>query len=135
MTPWAAALSVRFTAAFRASAESSAPVSAACTARLTRVLNSERAALLRRRRRSFWRLRLIWLLMFAMSGLEATERRRTSGIASRSEGCDRPRPAPCVQHHRPHRPWEDDADRPHPGADARRRPPADARAVHGLHGA
>src|SRR2546421_13105600 len=68
MTPWAAALSMRFTAARRASAESSAPVSAACTARLTRVLISERAALLRRRRRSFWRLRLIWLLMLATEG-------------------------------------------------------------------
>src|SRR3954469_24805935 len=77
MTPWAAALSMRFTAARRASAESSAPVSAACTARLTRVLSSERTALLRRRRRSFWRLRLIWLLMFAIADLQATERRRT----------------------------------------------------------
>src|SRR3954453_23766298 len=111
---------MRCTAARSASTESSAPVSAARTARLTRVLTSERTALFFWRRRSFWRFLLIWLLMFAIPSLQATERRATSGIASRSEGCDRPRAAPRLQHHRPHRPWEDDADRPHPRADARR---------------
>ena len=44
---------------------SSAPVSAAVTARFWRVFSSERTALLRRRRFSFWRFRLIWLLMLA----------------------------------------------------------------------
>src|SRR5947208_4860579 len=130
MTPWAAALSMRFTAAFSASAESSAPVSAVWTARFTRVLISERAALLRRRRRSFWRLRLIWLLMFAMSDLQATERRRTSGNASRSRVRDPSRPHPQLLGHRSHRPWQDDADRPRPRAHACGRPAPDARAVH-----
>src|SRR5205085_9546374 len=134
MMPWAAALSMRFTASRSAAAWSSAPESAACAARLTRVLTSERTALFRRRRRSFWRLRLIWLLMFAMSGPKATEPRRTSGNASRSRGCDLSRPASRVQHRGPHRPWQDHADRPHPRADPRRRPPAHARAVPRFHG-
>ena len=51
-----------------ASPASSAPASmAAARRRFTRVFSSERTALLRRRRRSFWRFRLIWLLMFAMA--------------------------------------------------------------------
>src|SRR2546426_9353198 len=53
MMPLAAALSMRFTAVRMAAALSSAPASVAPTAVLTRVLISERAALLRRRRRSF----------------------------------------------------------------------------------
>src|SRR5947209_10249741 len=65
MIPLAAALSMRLTASRTASAVSSACCSAAWTAVLTRVLISERAALFRRRRRSFCLLRLIWLLMFA----------------------------------------------------------------------
>ena len=48
-----------------ASAASSAPASTAVTAVLVRVRISERTALLRSRRRSFWRLRLIWLRMLA----------------------------------------------------------------------
>src|SRR5437588_12527540 len=110
MTPWAAALSMRFTAACRASAWSSAPVSAACTARLTRVLTSERAALLRRRRRSLCRLRLIWLLMFATSGGHATARRRTFGNASRPRGWDLRRAHARLLRHRPHRPCHDQTD-------------------------
>src|SRR4051812_24688051 len=66
MTPLAAALSMRRTAVRRASTLVSAPDSAAVTAGLVRVLISERTALFRARRFSFCRLRLIWLLMFAM---------------------------------------------------------------------
>src|SRR5580693_4278289 len=65
MTPLAAALSIRFTARRNASALSSAPLSAALTALFARVLSSARTDLLRRRRFSFWRFRLIWLLMLA----------------------------------------------------------------------
>ena len=53
MTPLAAALSIRFTASRRRSAESSAPASAATRAFFVRVFNSERTALFLRRRRSF----------------------------------------------------------------------------------
>ena len=65
MTPWAAALSIRFTARRSASALSSAPLSAAVTAVFERVRSSARTDLLRSRRFSFWRFRLIWLLMLA----------------------------------------------------------------------
>src|SRR5277367_5992067 len=65
MTPLAAALSIRFTARRSASALSSAPLSAAPTADFERVRSSARTDLLRRRRFSFWRFRLIWLLMLA----------------------------------------------------------------------
>src|SRR5688500_3793083 len=65
MTPLAAALSMRFIAICVAVGAASSAVSAARTALFTRVFISDRTALLRRRRFSFWRLRLIWLLMFA----------------------------------------------------------------------
>ena len=65
ITPWAAALSIRFTARRSTSTLSSAPVSAAVTADFERVRSSARTDLLRRRRFSFWRFRLIWLLMLA----------------------------------------------------------------------
>src|SRR5580692_7536807 len=65
MTPLAAALSIRFTARRSASTLSSAPLSAAVTAFLVRVRSSARTDLLRRRSFSFWRFRLIWLLMLA----------------------------------------------------------------------
>src|SRR3954470_1110719 len=71
MMPLAAALSSVLTATRRAStvASGSAPsTSATRTEVLMRVLISERAALLRTRRRSFCLLRLIWLLMFATKG-------------------------------------------------------------------
>lgn len=42
--------------------------SAAATASLTRLRISDRTALLRSCARSFWRFRLIWLLMFATGG-------------------------------------------------------------------
>src|SRR5205823_7469952 len=64
--PLLAALSMRLAAVRSSSAAFSAPASAAVIAPLTRVLISERVALLRTRRRSFCRLRLIWLLMFAI---------------------------------------------------------------------
>ncbi len=65
MTPRAAALSIRFTARRSASTLSSASLSAAVTADFARVRSSARTDLLRSRRFSFWRLRLIWLLMLA----------------------------------------------------------------------
>jgi hypothetical protein len=71
MMPLAAALSSRLTALRSAStllASSTPAVSASRTDVLMRVLISERAALLRRRRRSFCRFRFIWLLMFATRG-------------------------------------------------------------------
>src|SRR4051794_16910518 len=65
MTPLVAALSMRFMAMRSASAALSAPASAAATAFLVRVRSSDRTVLLATRRFSFWRLRLIWLLMLA----------------------------------------------------------------------
>src|SRR3954449_10334518 len=65
MTPLAAALSIRLIARRVASALPSADSWAAVMAFFTRVFTSERTALLRTRRFSFWALRLIWLLMFA----------------------------------------------------------------------
>src|SRR5579875_2176785 len=65
ITPAAAALSIRLTAARSSSVLRSSPDSAAAMARLVRVRISERTDLLRRRRRSFWRFRLIWLRMLA----------------------------------------------------------------------
>jgi hypothetical protein len=65
ITPWAAARSMRRTAIRMASAVSSVPASMALTAVLVRVRISERTDLFLSRRRSFWRLRLIWLLMLA----------------------------------------------------------------------
>src|SRR5207302_8604141 len=65
MTTLAAALSMRLMAVRSASARLSDTSAAAFTAVFTRVLISDRAALLRTRRRSFWRFRLIWLLMLA----------------------------------------------------------------------
>ena len=64
MTPLVPALSICFMAA-AAATSASVPVSAAVRAALTRVRNSERTARLRMRRFSFWRFRLIWLLMLA----------------------------------------------------------------------
>src|SRR5579883_3521136 len=70
MMPLAAALSSFFWARRRAAGASSKPSARARRAFLIRVLISERADLLRRRRRSFWRFRLIWLRMLAIgSGL------------------------------------------------------------------
>src|SRR5688500_17473907 len=86
MMPLAAAMSIFLAASRTASAVVSAPVSAALLAFLTRVLISERAALLRRRAFSFCLLRLIWLLMFAM------ESTRLAGALSRPPG-RRHRPA------------------------------------------
>ena len=65
ITPWAAARSMRFTATRMASTLSSVPASMADTAVFVRVRISERTDLFFRRRRSFCRLRLIWLLMLA----------------------------------------------------------------------
>ena len=65
-TPLLAALSMRLTAKRAASAVSSAsPCCAVASALRVRVMISERTARLRWRRFSFWRLRFIWLLMFA----------------------------------------------------------------------
>ena len=68
MTPLAAALSIRLMASRSASSLSSAPCSMAAMARLVRVRSSDRTALLRACRLMVWRLRLIWLLMFATDG-------------------------------------------------------------------
>src|SRR5580658_4587521 len=68
MTPRAAALSIRLTASRNISTLSSAPFSAAISAFLVRVRSSARTDLLRRRRFSFWRLRLIWLAILATWG-------------------------------------------------------------------
>ncbi len=66
ITPLAAALSIRLHGQpQRLGAVLGARPRWPCTAVLVRVRSSERTALLRRRRRSFWRLRLIWLLMLA----------------------------------------------------------------------
>src|ERR1700738_3350335 len=65
MIPLAAALSSRLTAMRRSSPAVSAPEVVDRMAVLMRVLTSALLALLRRRRRSFCRLRLIWLLMLA----------------------------------------------------------------------
>src|ERR1700733_3364322 len=65
MTPWAAALSIRLTARRSDSTLSSAPLSAAVTAVFVRVRSSARTDLLRRRSFSFWRFRLILLLVWA----------------------------------------------------------------------
>ena len=46
---------------------SSSPYSASVTADLVRVRSSALTDLLRRRRRSFWRFRLIWLRMLAIA--------------------------------------------------------------------
>ena len=53
MTPLAPALSMRFCAAFTASAAPASPLATASTATFTRVFNSERTPLLRTRRFSF----------------------------------------------------------------------------------
>ena len=68
ITPLAAAVSMRLTASRSLASASSSPASAAATAAFARVLSSERTALLRSWRTRFWRLRLIWLLMFATDG-------------------------------------------------------------------
>src|ERR1700733_34962 len=65
ITPCEAALSIRFTARRSSSTLSSAPSSAATMAVFERVRISARTDLLRNRRFSFWRFRLIWLLMLA----------------------------------------------------------------------
>ena len=67
MRPLDAALLMRFCAIRTASGASSAPASIAVVAVLVRVFSSERTPWLRRRRFSFERFRLIWLLMFAMA--------------------------------------------------------------------
>ena len=64
MTPFWAALSMRLTALPTASSASSVP--RASSAERSEVRSSLRTALLRVRALSFWRLRLIWLLMLAM---------------------------------------------------------------------
>ena len=64
--PLDAAWSRRDCATRIVAAASSEPVSMAVRADFTRVLSSDRTPWLRRRRRSLERLRLIWLLMFAM---------------------------------------------------------------------
>ena len=46
----------------------------------------------------------------------------------------RPVPHPQLLDHRPHRPWQVDAGRPHPGDDAHRRPARDARPAARLDG-
>src|SRR5215211_1466351 len=85
--PFSAALPSRFWAARTRSPASSASVSRPSDARLTRVLSSERATLLCMRRRSFWRFRLIWLLMFAMrvsrSVVPVGDRLRLAGTSRR----------------------------------------------------
>src|SRR5580704_1977106 len=82
ITPWAAALSIRFTARRSTSALSSTPFSAALMAFLVRVRISARTDLLRSRRFSFWRFRLIWLLMLATcvdpQGFKRVQRRDAS---------------------------------------------------------
>src|ERR1700691_4126702 len=65
ITPRAAALSIRLTARRSCSTLSSVPLTADVTAFLVRVRSSARTDLLRRRRFSFWRFRLIWLAILA----------------------------------------------------------------------
>ena len=68
IVPFEAAFASRFCACRDRSPASAAPDSAAVYAAFTRVLSSERTVLFRTRRFSFWRLRLIWLLMLATGG-------------------------------------------------------------------
>src|SRR6476619_1862003 len=132
MRPFDAALPRRFCARRTASGASSAPVSIAVAAVFTRVFSSERTPWLRRRRRSFERFRLIWLLMFAMARAvlqlkrEGEERAferplrlaaepgfRPNASRAGRMGCARARSVPQLQHRRPRRPREVDAGRPH----------------------
>ena len=93
MTPLLAARSMWDIAVLAAWSAVSVP--AALMADLTRVRSSDRTALLRSRRFSFWRLRLIWLAMLATVRRTLGERRRegkaTPGLSgshqpARSEG-------------------------------------------------
>src|ERR671910_313071 len=84
MTPLVAAESMRLTARRSLASASSAPPSTAATAALARVLSSERTALLRSWRTRFWRLRLIWLLMFATGGTCSFESDSTAYVAGSS---------------------------------------------------
>src|ERR1700733_122530 len=84
MTPRAAALSRRLTAKRTASSAVSAPASVALTADFTRVLISERTALLRRRSFSFCLLRLIWLLILATGVLAGRPSGEPGQVTSRS---------------------------------------------------
>ena len=83
MTPVAAALSSLLIASRDDASNVSVPTAA--SALFVRVRNSERTALLRRRRRSFCLLRLIWLLMFATEDLATRCAGRRSAIRARSE--------------------------------------------------
>src|ERR1700737_3488488 len=86
MTPRAAALSIRLTATRRSASTLSSPRSADRVAVLARVLISDFTALLRSRRTSLVRLRLIWLLMLATAVLG----QRCSGNRNRLAASGRP---------------------------------------------
>ncbi len=85
MIPRAAALSNRLTASRKSSAAPSWPALAAKTADLIRVLTSDFAALLRRRRFSLVPIRLIWLFIFA-TGSNTLPARQPKASAARWPG-------------------------------------------------
>src|SRR3954471_15241711 len=131
MTPLEAALSIRWLARRVASALPSADSCAAVRAFFTRVFTSERTALLRTRRFSFWALRLIWLLMFATTTTCSKVWRGPGDDSSRRYAAQRRGPLAHSepQRHRPHRPRQVHLGRSHPRAHRRGRRPGDESSV------
>src|SRR3954447_2416982 len=125
MTPLLAALSSSFVALRSAVAVVAAsPLSAASRKRRTAVFSSDFTALLRSRRRSLVRLRLICDLMLAtrdlprsVTGAVAADKTTSdrAGAATHAtmgrvhRPAHRSRPHPEFLHHRPHRPRQVDA--------------------------